>query len=177
MPVRQIERYMRPASGKQVCGENNTLIKGEGGEEGLHLLGLRTEIGIAAFGGVALLPFYDVVVAVEKIQPLLLIELFEQPKHIAVHVNDILHISVFPKFIPVTQLDIGKALPIIMFQRGKVQMLVFQKIVGRVSHTSMAVTYQDIAGAVGEGQQGSVLESSVKTRGNAHNHPSLRWRL
>ena len=66
-------------------------------------------------------------VAVEKIQSILLIELFEKPEDIAVHINNIFQASVFPELIPIPQLDIGKALPVIMLQRGKVQMLIFSK--------------------------------------------------
>lgn len=120
MPVRQVEGHTRPAPLKQVCGENDSLVKSEGRKQGLHLLGLRTEKSIAAFGGVAPFPFHNVVIAIEKIQPVFLVELFEEPEDIAVHVNDIFHVSVFPKLIPVTQLDIGKSLTVVMLQRGKI---------------------------------------------------------
>lgn len=130
MPVRQIERYVRPAAWQQVCGENNSFIKNKRRKEGLRLLGLRTEIRTAAFGRVALPALYNVMVAIEKIQSVLLIELLKKPEDIAVDINDILHTSVFPKFIPVPQLNIGKTLSVIVFQCGKIQMLVFQKIIG-----------------------------------------------
>lgn len=96
MSVRQIERHMRPALWKQVCGKNHAFIKGEGRKEGLHLLRLRTEIRTAAFGWVALFSLDNVVVAVEQIQTVFQIELFEEPEDIAVDVNDGLHVSVFP---------------------------------------------------------------------------------
>lgn len=173
MSVCQIKGYMRPAAGQQVRGENNSLIKGEGGEEGLHLLGLRTEIGTAAFGGVALFPFYDVMVAVEKVQTVFLIELFEKPEYVAVDIDDIFHASVFPKLIPVAQLNIGKALSVIMLQRGKIQVLVFEKIIGGISYASMAVAHEDIARAVCERQDGSVHKGVIKTREGAHSQAPL----
>lgn len=125
MPVRQIERHVRPAAGQQVCGEDNAFIKGEGGKEGLHLLRLRTEIRTAAFGRVAFFAFYNVVVAVEQIQTVFLVKLFEKPEDIAVDVNDGLHISVFPEFISISQFNIGKTLSVIMLECSKIQMLVF----------------------------------------------------
>ncbi len=177
MSVRQIERYVRPAVRQQVCGENDSFIKGKGRKEGLHLLGLRTEIRTAAFGRVALPAFYNVVVAIEKIQPVLLIELFEKPKDIAVDIDDILHVSVFPKFIPIPQFNIGKSLSVIVFQSGKIEMLVFEKVIGGVSDASVTVTHQDIAGAVCKRQQRSILKGAVKTRESTHRQPSLRQRL
>lgn len=148
MSVRQIERHMRPAVWQQVRGENNSLVKRKRREKGLHLLRLRTEIRTAAFGRVVLFAFYDVVVAVEKIQPILQIELLEQPEDITVDINDIFHASVFPQFISVTQFDIGEASSVIMLERGKIQMLVFEKIIGRSSDASMTIAHQDIAGRV-----------------------------
>lgn len=148
MPVRQVERYTRPAARQQIRGEYDSLIKREGGKEGLHLLGLGTEISTAAFGRIALLPLHDVVIAVDKIQAVFLMKLFEKPEDIVVDINDVFHVSVFPKLIPIPQLNIGKPLSVVMFQRGKIQMLVFQKIIGGISHASVTVAHQNIAGAV-----------------------------
>ena len=148
MPVRQVERHAGPAAGQQVCSEYDSLIKGEGGKERLHLLGLGTEISTAAFGRVALLALHDVVIAVDKIQAVLLMKLFEKPEDIVVDINDVFHVSVFPKLIPIPQFNIGKPLSVVMFQRGKIQMLVFQKIIGGISHAPVTVAHQNIAGVV-----------------------------
>ncbi len=163
MSVRQIKRYAGRMPGLRACSENNALIKSEGGEEGLHLLRLRTEISAAAFGGVAFLPLYNIVVAVDQIQSVFLMKLFEQPEHIAVNVNYIFHASVFPQFISIAQFDIGRTMSIIMLQRGKIQMLVFQKIIGGGADAPVTVAHKNVARAVRKGEHRRIQKGAVET--------------
>jgi len=174
VPVRQIEGYMGTVTGQQVCGEDNALMEGEGGKERLHLLGLCTEEGITAFGRVAFFSFDNIMVAVDKIKSLLQVKLFKKPENVAVDVYDIFHAPVFPKLIPVPQFDIGKALSVIMPQRGEIQVLVFQEVIGGIADAPVTVAHEDIPGAVREREKGSICEGAVKTRKGTHGQVSLQ---
>ena len=65
--------------------------------------------------------------------------------------SDVFQFPVFPKFFPIPQLDIGKAVPVIMFQRCVVEVLILQEIIGRSADTPVTVAYENIAGTFVEG--------------------------
>jgi len=132
MPMCQIERHTRPVAGQQVCGKDNTFIKGRDGKERFH----------------SLFSFDNVMVAVEQIQPVFLVELPEKPEDITMNIENVFHTSVFPQFVPVAQFDIGKTLPVIVFQCSEIQVLVLKKVVGGITNASVTVTHQNIAGTV-----------------------------
>lgn len=109
MSVSQIEGYMGPVARQQVRSEYDAFIKVEIRKESVH----------------SLFSFDNIVVSIEKIQPVFLAKLCEEPEDIAVDIHDIFHVSVFPQFIAIAQFDISISLSVIMFQRGKIQVLVF----------------------------------------------------
>jgi hypothetical protein len=109
MSMGQIEGYMRVVSRQQICGEDNAFIEGKCGKESLHFPSFLD----------------NVMVAIEQIQPVLLIKLLEKPEYIAVNVHDIFHAAVLPQFVSVSKFDIGKSLTVIMFQCGEIKVLVF----------------------------------------------------
>ena len=78
-------------------------------------------------------------------------------------VDDLLHIPVFPEFISIAQLDIGKTLGVIMAQGSKIQILIFQKIITPAPVAAVAVTDDHIAAARGQRQSGGILEGLAKT--------------
>lgn len=77
-------------------------------------------------------------------------------------INDLFHIPVFPEFISVAQLNIGKTLGVIMVQGSKIQILIFQKIITPAPVAAVAVTDDHIAAARGQRQSGGILESLAK---------------
>ena len=64
----------------------------------------------------------------------------EQEEDIAVGFDNLLHAAVFPKFIPISQFDVGITCFIIVLQGGKIQVLVFQEIIVGVPYAAVTVT-------------------------------------
>ena len=82
--------------------------------------------------------------------------------------NNLAHSPVFPEFIPVAQLYIGKSVAVIMIQRGKVQIVVFQKVIVGISAAPVAVTDNNIAVFSGQRQYGGILKGIGQTGIKAH---------
>ncbi len=132
MAVGQIERDAGHTVRRRAGGQDDSFMKAERRKKRLQ----------------PLLSFYDIMVAVEQIQAVLLIKLMKEPEHVAVDIHDIFHVSVFPELITVPQFNIGKTLSVIVLQGGEIQMLVFQKVIGGIADAPVTVAHKDIAGAV-----------------------------
>lgn len=77
-------------------------------------MGCIAIINLTFQGGKRGILFYNIVVAVDQIQPFLIVELGQKPKNIAVYFKDPVKGSVFPKFIPIAQFNIGKIILVIV---------------------------------------------------------------
>lgn len=69
--------------------------------------------------------FYHIVVAIEEIEAVLLCKFGKEPKYIAVHFNNLFDPSIFPKFVSVPELNIGKSILIVVLESGEVEVLIF----------------------------------------------------
>lgn len=85
-------------------------------------------------------------VSVNHVKSVLSVKERQKPESAAVNINDLPHIPVFPEFIPISQLNVSKAMLIIVIKSGKIQIFVFQKIIIGISTASMTVTYDYITG-------------------------------
>lgn len=83
----------------------------------------------AVFDGIVSVFFYHVMVAVEHIETSAFVETGEQGKDILMGFYDLFHAAVFPQFVSVPKLDIGISKDKVMLQGGKIEILVFHKIV------------------------------------------------
>lgn len=98
MSVGQVERNAGRVVRWSACGENNSLVVTERRKKGFQ----------------PLLSFHNIMVAVKQIQPVFLIKLAKKPENVAVDIHDVFDASVFPQLVAVSQLDIGKSLPVIV---------------------------------------------------------------
>lgn len=88
-------------------------------------------------------------ISVNHIKPVLLMKQGEEPEHIVMNFNDLAHSPVFPQLIPVSQLNIGKTLLIVMVQSRKIKVLVFEKVVVGIAPAAVAVADDSVAAAAG----------------------------
>ena len=100
--------------------QDDPFMEGDMGKKGLVALGIRAEIRRAEGFAIALLFLCHIMVAIDHIQAVLPVEEGEEPEHITVDLNNLAHSPVFPQLIPVSQLNIGETLGIIMVQGSKV---------------------------------------------------------
>lgn len=124
MPVGQIDTVA--AAGVL---QNQAFMEGQSRKQFLMTLGVRAEIGIADPLGIAGTFLLHIMIAVKQIKSVLPVKEGEKLEDIAVDFDDLLHLSVFPKFIPIPQFDIGKTIGTIIFQGRKIKALVFKKII------------------------------------------------
>ncbi len=148
--------------------QNKTLIKSKIGEQRFVALCVRTEVRRTHSVAVTAFFLFHIMVPVNQIQPSGVIKQGQEPEHVVVDFDNLAHFPVFPELIPVSQLDIGKTAIIIVFQGGKIKILVFQKIIVGISAASVAVADKDIAAAHVQGQYGRIMESAGKTGIIAH---------
>ena len=69
----------------------------------------------------------------------------QNAENVAVNLDNLLHGAVFPQFVPVPEFDARIAVPVIIFQRRFIQMLVFEKIIVGTAGSAMTVADQKIA--------------------------------
>lgn len=119
MPVGQIDTAA--AAG---VFQNQAFVEGQSRKQFLMTLGVRAEIGTANSLRIAGSFLFHIMVAVKQIKSVLPVKEGEKLEDIAVDFNDLLHVSVFPKFIPIPQLDIGKTIGTVIFQGRKIKALV-----------------------------------------------------
>ena len=124
MPVGQIDTAA--AAG---VFQNQAFVKGQSRKQFLMTLGVRAEKGTAESLGIAGTFLFHIMVAVKQIKSVLPVKEGEKLEDIAVDFDDLLHVSVFPKFISIPQLDIGKTVSTVIFQGRKIKTLVFEKII------------------------------------------------
>ena len=131
-------------------------------------------IGIAAFGGIVHISFYQVMIAVEEVEAPLSVKKGKDVVDCAVGLNDLLQIRVFPQFIPVPKLDIGIVRSEIMLQGGQIEGLILQKIVIGGTCSPVTVTEQYIfCPRVKRESQGS-LQTFFKTPVAGHTNFLIR---
>lgn len=110
MPVCQVDT----AAGTGIF-QNQTFVEYQPRKQFLMALGIRTEIGIADSLGIAGMLLFHIMVAIKQMQPALTVKEGEKPKDIVVDLDYLPHVSVFPEFVSVPQLDIGVSIGIIIF--------------------------------------------------------------
>ena len=103
-------------------------------------------------------------ISVKKIQPVLPVQLRKDSKDFIMHLDNVLHAAVLPEFVPIPKLNIRKSPFVIIFQRRKIQMLVFQEIIRGGSNPPVAVAHQDIARAVCQRQNRGIPKSMPQPR-------------
>lgn len=113
-------------------------------------------------------PLYEVMVAVQKPEPLLFVVEGQEPERIVMDRLYLFHRPVLPQFITVSKLNIRKLPVIIISERRKVQILVLQKIIIRRSCPPVAVAEQYISGIRAKGQDRGIRKCSVKPACRAH---------
>ncbi len=120
------------------------LVKVKVRKQFLTALCIGAEIRFTDPAGVAGFFLFDIMISVEQIESVLPVEKGKQPKYIIVYFDDLAHSSVFPQFVSVTQLYIGEAVGVVIFQGREIKRLVFQKIVIGAAVPPVAVADQAI---------------------------------
>lgn len=124
MPVGQID-----AAAATGVFQNQAFVEDQTRKQFLMTLGVRAEIGIADSLRIMGAFLLHIVVAVKQIKSVLSVKEGEKLEDIAVDFDNLLHVSVFPQFIPIPQLDISKTIGTIIFQGRKIKALVLEKII------------------------------------------------
>ena len=105
--------------------ENQSGIKSDAGKKSL-LTATGTAIIRGAFfprkGGMF---FYHIVVSVNHVKTIFFVKPGQKPEYVAVYFLNLFHAPVLPELIPIPQFNVGKAPPVVIFQCGKIEMLVF----------------------------------------------------
>ena len=68
---------------------------------------------------------FHIMVSVDHVKTILFVEQSKEPEYIIVNFYYLVHFSVFPQFISITKLYIGKSLCIVMVESCEVQILIF----------------------------------------------------
>ena len=79
-------------------------------------------------------------VSPNKIKTLILVELAQFPKYLAVGLFYVLESAIFPEFIPVTGFNVGKLLVIIVIKRMKKDPFIMSKIISPTSVSPVTIT-------------------------------------
>lgn len=124
MPVCQVDA----AAGTGIL-QNQTFVECKSRKQLLMTLGIRTEIGIADSLRIAGMLLFHIVVAIKQMQSALTVKEGEKPKDIVVDLDYLPHVSVFPKLVSVSQLDIGKTIGIVIFQGRKIEVQILEEII------------------------------------------------
>lgn len=122
-------------------GEEQTFLCYKSRKEGLLTVGGFAEIMVAGFREKGLAVFHPVMISIEHVETVLPVELCHQPETVGVNLYDLLHISVLPQLIAVSQLNVSEAFFVIICQGCEEEILVFQKIVTPVPDTTVAVAH------------------------------------
>ena len=85
-----------------------------------------------------------------------------KPENTAVGAQDCVHGAILPKLIPVSQLNIGKSMIIVIFQGSVKNVLVRQKVIAPVSLAAMTVTHENEFGVLFIGKYRSICEELIK---------------
>lgn len=148
--------------------ENNSGIELDIWKKRLPALAGRAVIRRVLFLCKAGIFLYHVMISIDHVKAVFFIKPGELSEYVAVYLFDLLHISVFPEFVSVTQFDIRITTAIVVSECGEIKMLVFQKIVIVCAVSPVAVAKEDIFVAGVEWQHRSVFKRFIQASLTAH---------
>ena len=124
----------------------------------MRIVSAAARIDTAISYRVVAILFDHIMISVQHVQTPLSVEQGQKGENVSMCFNDLLHATVLPKFVPITQLDISITGTVIMLQGGIIQVLVFQEIIIGGTDTPMAVAEQNIFCAVIQREPGYSLK-------------------
>lgn len=115
-------------------------------EKGMFLSCVFAIVGVQTGLAESALAFYDIMIPIDGIHTAGGIEAGKQRKGIGMDFSDFLKAAVFPQFVPVAQLQIGKAPAIIVLQGSQIKIFIFQEIVIDITDAPVTVAKQNVFG-------------------------------
>lgn len=110
----------------------------------MRIISATAGISTAVLDRITAVFFGHIMVAVQHVQTSLAMEAGEKGKDVAMCLNNLTHAAVFPKFVPVAKFNISITKPEVMLQGGKIEILVFEKIVIGGSDAPVTVAEKNI---------------------------------
>lgn len=148
-------------SAMAVVSQNQAGMKADSREKFLYRA-VAAGIGVTMTGGKVSITFHHIVITVKHKKPVITIKAGEHPETVVMSEFNWLYRVVFPKFVPVTEFNIGESVIIIILQCGKIKMLVFEKIIAGCPDSPVAVAEEDVAALGSQWENGYIFESLIK---------------
>ena len=128
----------------------------------MFALRITAKIGGTFLAAVITFLLFHIVIAIEQEKAVFLIKPGHKPENVVVDVDNLIHIPVFPQFIPIPQFDIGKALVVVMLQGSEIEVLIFQEVIAPTAISTMAVTDKDITAVGSKGENRGFLKGFLQ---------------